>query len=133
MKSVFVLGILICLLGLSFQAEADNYLTESDYAACDDRPTESYGTTPPNDNTIKGDALKCHGNAIYHNTFKCCYVQYEVGDEIYWGCHFIKNTAKSIQFYKKHTLKNLDGVHILCGASYLKMTGMLLAVFVLLF
>ena len=45
MKSVFVLGILICLLGLSFQAEADNYLTESDYAACDDRPTDYYETT----------------------------------------------------------------------------------------
>lgn len=133
MKSVFVLGIILCLLGLSFQAEADNYLTESDYAACDDRGTTSYGETEPNEDEIKDNALKCHGNSLYHNTFKCCYVQYDVGDKKYWGCHFIKNTAKSIKFYKKHTLKNLDGVHILCGSSYLKMTGMLLAVFVLLF
>ena len=133
MKSVFVLGIILCLLGLSFQAEADNYLTESDYAACDDRPTESYPTNDPEDSLIKSNALKCHGNSLYHNTFKCCYVQYDVGDKKYWGCHFIKNTAKSIKFYKKHTLKNLDGVHILCGSSYLKLTGMLLAVFVLLF
>ena len=133
MKSVFVLGIILCLLGLSFQAEADNYLTESDYAACDDRPTDFYTTDDPEENEIKEKALSCHGNSLYHNTFKCCYVQYDVGDKKYWGCHFIKNTAKSIKFYKKHTLKNLDGVHILCGSSYLKMTGMLLAVFVLLF
>lgn len=134
MKALFVCGIILCFFGLSFQAASDNYLTADDYETCDDKPIDNYGVkVDPSEEEISKNALSCHGNKMVHNTFKCCYVQYEVEDNKYWGCHYIKNTAKSIKFYKKHTLKNLDGVHILCGSSYLKMTGMLLAVFVFLF
>lgn len=134
MNNLFMYGIILCILGLSIQAESDNYLTASDYKDCDDRETKNYGVNvEPSEETINSNALSCHGNTMKYDTFKCCYVQYEVDDTKYWGCHFIKNTAKSIKFYKKHTLKNLDGVHILCGSSYLKITGMIISFFIFLF
>ena len=119
MKKCTKFIVLICLLTALMAAEEDNWLKSSDYANCDDLGIRIENANDLTDEKIKENALQCHKNSLTYDTFKCCYVHYTVGDKILSQCHFLKNTAKSINFYKKNSLKDLDDVQILCKSNYM--------------
>lgn len=132
MKKGAKLIVFICLLKALIAAEEDNWLKESDYANCDELQIGNDITGQESDKDIKEKALQCHRNSLTYDTFKCCYVSYTVGEKTYYQCHFLKNTAKSINFYKKHSLKDLDDVQILCNSNYM-VVGLVWAILVFIF
>lgn len=111
--------IFIALAAISFFsikcANEEKWLKPRDYYQCEQKPYKDDDEFRHLNFTICNDRWSPtkNGGSVYTD-YKCCYVQFKMGDLTQKGCYIVQDSKTGKKKYKQRALAEMENIDIIC-------------------